>query len=45
LSAWSSGFTITGQAGNTLPAAGDPGAQTMLLAHSYGLSLRREERI
>jgi hypothetical protein len=34
-SAWSSSFTVTGQAGYALLAAGDPGARAMLLAHSY----------
>jgi hypothetical protein len=34
-SAWSSSFTITGQAGHTLLAVGDHGPQATLLAHSY----------
>ena len=34
-STWSSSFTVTGQAGRTLLAAGDLGAQAMLVAHSH----------
>jgi hypothetical protein len=34
-SAWSSSFTVTGQAGNPLLAPGNPPGQATLLAHSY----------
>jgi hypothetical protein len=34
-SAWSSSFTVAGQAGQTLLAAGDHGSQAMMLAHSH----------
>jgi hypothetical protein len=34
-STWSSSFTVAGQAGHTLLAAGDLGAQAMLVGHSH----------